>query len=235
MPASPHEKSNPESWNEFEWERALRESDDYARRYFQLLDRFSELPGANQLIAAYIGRGMENGDCALDCDQCEQRWSCEMSLANEWNTASDLDWNDDEDEDGPDSVDDHDGGERQPGGAYFYESDSRFKLVRQVVLGWCNVYAAILPRESRRTGLKILFHLGRALGNLSYSIGDGMFDHPGAAVAFAKRSLDHLNRALGMLQSLVEEKPRLAPLLGAMKQHILKARGAVFDHLQECR
>lgn len=235
------DRQNPDFWDEFEWEQALRDSDDYARRYFQLLERFSDLPAANELITAYLGRGAGDDDCSFDCDQCEERWSCDLSLANEWNTAADNEW--DEEEDGEDDDDEEGGtdfergdeGPVEPGDTYFYESDNRFKLLRQVALGWCNVYAAILPPESRRIGIKALFHLGRALGNLSYSIGDGLYEHPAASVAFAKRALGHLNAALGAMHQLTSEKARLAPLLGAMRQHVFKSRSAVFDHLQECR
>ncbi len=241
------DKSNPDAWDEFDWERSLRESDDYARRYFQLLERFNDLPGVNELISAYLGYdGGEEGDCDFDCDQCEDRWSCEWSMADEWDLSFDRDEEEEEAEADFLRADEFDkdlDGDLEEGGdnlfelgdSFFYERDDRFKDLRRVALGWCNVYAAVLPRQSRAAGLKILFHLGRGLGNLSYSIGEDGYEYSAASAAYAKRSLGHLNRALGLLRQMAKEHPRLAPLMGAMSRHILEARGGVFDHLRKCR
>lgn len=235
-------RQNSESWSEFDWERILRESDNYARRYFQLLERFGDLPAAGELINSYLEPHLEGEGCDFDCNQCGDRWNCDISMANEWKTDADLDFEDEESlweesewevEESKDNSGSYSSSE--PGDPFFYESDLRFKTLRQVVLGWCNVYAAILPPASRTAGLRILFHLGRALGNLSYSIGDGLYDRPAASTAFAKRSLAHLNTALGMLNRLFEDKSSLAPLLGAIKKHIMEGRTMVFDHLRECR
>lgn len=219
-----------EDWDEYGWERALRESDDYASRYMLLLKRFCDLPEANELIAERMGPDFRDKlpACELDCEDCDQRWQCEFGAPLDWTPPGMDDFGDaDDDVDSDEPL--------KPGDALFYEADPTFNVLRQTALGWCNIHSVILPPESRRRGLRILYFIGRALANLSYSIGNGLYEQPAGSVAFAKRSASQVNAALGELQELIREKTRLARLLGAMQNHLLKARGAVVDHLQRCR
>jgi hypothetical protein len=222
-----------DDWDEFDWERSLRDSDRYAARYFELLTRFCDLPGADELIADRMGPDFEENlpDCSYDCDTCEDRWDCEFAQPQEWltqkpgGTGADEEEEDDGDDDRP----------IERGDDLFYETHPAFHVLRQTALGWCNIYAAVLPPEARKPGLRILFEIGRALANLSYSIGNGLYEQPSASIAFAKRSLAHLNAALGEIARLTQDRQRLAKLLRAIRGHLLKARQAVVDHLQECR
>src|SRR5690606_7984568 len=47
---------NSDTWNEYTWEEALKYSDHLAGRYFHMLDRFADLPDAEELIAIKLGR-----------------------------------------------------------------------------------------------------------------------------------------------------------------------------------
>ena len=214
-------------WDEFDWERALRESDDFAVRYFQLLRRFYDLPGANELIAHHMGADFEESlpDCTFECEECGGRWQCEF--------ASPLDWNPESREmPAEEDVPDPDPESEEP---LFFESDPVFVMLRQAAVGWCNIYAAILPPDSRIKGLKILYHVGRSMANLAYSIDDGLSDQPAASIAFTKRSLAQLNHALGYLNQLIREKPRLKKILTTIREHLINANEALLDNLQRYR
>jgi hypothetical protein len=121
------------------------------------------------------------------------------------------------------------------GDVFFYESDPVFVALRQAAIGWCNIYAAILPPDVRPRGLRILFHIGRSLANLAYSIDDGMYEQPAASIAFAKRSLGQLNAAIGMLNELIDDKPRLRKLLETIRSHLIRSSESLVDHLHRCR
>lgn len=227
---------DPADWNEFDWERALRESDDYAARYFGLLRRFCDLPGSDALIADRLEHDFSEHfpDCDLNCESCSHRWECEFAAVQDWDPSGvgDLDEMDDSD---ANETDQEAQGPPQPGDPMFYESQSAFVLLRQSAIGWCNVYAAVLPQESRHAGMRALFHFGRALAYLADSIGDGLFDQPAGCVAFAKRCLDQLNSTLGIIEQMRQEKPRLRNILKVVHTHLLKVREAVWDHLTSCR
>ncbi len=235
---------DPGDWDEFQWEQALRESDEYAQRYFEQLKRFYDLPGAAELIARNMGPDFAENvpDCDLNCEDCEDRWDCAFCEWPEW-----MDEDDPDDSDGPgnwnngtgdadtDLAEDRQGAQPQPGDALFYESNPVFVQLRDVAMGWSNIYAAILPDESRIVGLKVLFHVGRALANLAYCIGDGLRERPAASIAFAKRCLGRLNSAIGLVTQLRQEVPRLNTLLKTVNKQMLDVRHGVLGILNELR
>lgn len=216
------------NWTEFDWEKYLRENDQYASRFYALLKRFYDLPGANELIAHKMSREFKHQmlDCDFDCERCDKRTDCEFSTERQdWSGFGAYDAEDDDDP----------GHAAGPGDAIFYETDRNFVMLRQTAIGWCNIYAAILPQDARPAGLRILFHIGRALANLAYSIGDGSGAQPPASVALAKRSLDQLNTAIGQISQLAHDKPRLKKILDTMTGHLLRCRDGVIAHLQSSR
>jgi len=222
-----------DDWDEFDWERALRDGDDFAHRYFRLLRRFCDLPGSNELIARHLGPEFdaELHDCDFDCDTCANRWECDFGAAADWQ-AGDA-------EDAADASAAEAGEDGEPAGdgdeSLFYESDPTFILLRQAAIGWCNIYAAILPAEARPLGLRALFHIGRAVANFVYSLEEGTYDQSASGIAFAKRSLAHVNLAVGLLNQLMQEKPRLKKILVTIRGHLMRANQALIDHLQRCR
>jgi hypothetical protein len=213
-----------ENWTEFDWEEALRESDTMAERYFRLLKRFSDLPSGDELIAKHMGPefdpAMLDMDSGMDDDLAD--WPDEDS-SGQW-----CDGGDDPDPAGSE-------GPSEQEQTLYYETDPVFIALRQNAVGWCNVYAAILPREARERGLKVLYHLGRSLANLAYSIDDGAYEQPAASIAFAKRSLASLNLALRELELLIHEHRRLHQLLKTMRKHLIECVDRVVDHLNRCR
>lgn len=223
-------------WTEYDWEKYLRESDRYAAHFFALLKRFCDLPGARELIARRMRREFKGNvlDCNFDCDSCEHRWDCEFSSLD---ATDEVPPEDEEAEGEGEEPHAHQDSSTPPapGDALYYETDPTFVLLRQTAIGWCNVYAAILPAEARPLGLRVLFYIGRALANTAYSIGDGLYEQPAASIALAKRALSQLNSAVGQLRQLMQEKPRLQKILQAMNGHMLQCQEALGDHLAQCR
>lgn len=225
-----------EDWSEFDWEKALRESDEFAARYFRLLKRFCDFPGANELIATHMGPEFREDmpECDFDCQECPQRWDCELAAAIDWAAGED----DMPAEEGPAGLPGDEGEEdegEEDGDPAMYEADPAFVVLRQAAIGWCNIYAAILSPDARPLGLKVLYHIGRSLANLAYSINDGMFEQSDASIAFAKRSLAHLNKAIGLLNELINEKSRSKKILSTIRSHLIRANDALIDHLHRCR
>lgn len=228
--------SSSEEWNEFEWEQALRESDQYAFRYVRLLQRFNDLPGANDLIAEHMSR--ESNDvlptCDFDCDNCEKRWTCEFAMPHDWMMGEIPDFSDPDDDvrenpfGGSDEEIDAEGG-------LAYEKDGTFALLRRTTLGWSNVYAAVLTPDQRPVALRALYHLGRALGSLAYTLEEADDERAATGVAFLKRALQHLNAALGHLAELGQETGRQKRLIGTIRGYLLTVREGLLNHLQKYR
>lgn len=220
----------PRDWNEFEWEQALRESDRYAYRYMRLLRRFSDLPGGSELIADRM-QDTETAlpTCDFDCDECPRRWDCEFAMPRDWSLGEIPDFLDNRRED--DDLEDEDFG-------IAYEKDATFALLRQTTFGWCNVFAAVLPAEHRSVALTALYHLGRALGNLAYTLEEEEMEEDrldNSGIAFLKRSLHHINEALGIIARVSNDVPRNKRLMNTLRDHLLQVREGVLKHVQRCR
>ena len=181
---------NSGSWEENEWEEALKFSDDLASSYFRMLERFSDLPYAEELIATKLG------------DQNLIQYE-DFFLENEWDFES---REDDFDEELIDSIDFS--GKPEPGDSLFFESSPVYQKARQISLGWCNVIASVLRPDDRFWGIKVLFHMGRLLSYLSLSIADGTFEHINGNISFAKRALSQINSIIGELDKLEKESSR---------------------------
>ena len=227
------------NWSEYDWEQYLRESDRYAAHFFGLLKRFCDLPAAREMINQKLEREFKGKllDCNFNCENCESRWNCEFSTLppDEAGEPPDGEMEDLVDDFGPEDAPEPRKLPLEPGDPLFYEAHPAFVMLRQTALGWCNVYAAILPADARPLGLKALFHIGRALANLAYSIADGLYAQPAASLSMAKRSLDQLNTAMGEVQRLRQEKPRLSGVLSAIEVHLMRSQESIEDHLQACR
>jgi hypothetical protein len=217
-----------DDWTEFDWEQALREGDQFAERYFKLLRRFSDLPGANELIARHMGPEFDEDMLALELED----EAAELELDGEPPAGP---WDSGSYEDDPEEEGEGEGGEYAEPSPLAYESHPLFMQLRQIALGWCNVYATMLPLERRRAGLKALFHIGRALANLAYSIDEGLYEHPAASIAFGKRSLKNVDMSLGYVDQLVKECPRIRHILNAIREQMLKSADDLSDHIEKCR
>lgn len=225
---------DPDHWNEFDWELHLRDGDRYADRYFRLMQRFSDLPGSKELIAKHLGSEFaeETPDCDFDCEKCSQRWQCDYALPLDW-SLTDEDFLQEHAENH--SKESFPASESEPGDALFYEQQPAFVTLRQTAMGWCNIYATVLSAKTRLAGLRVLYHSGRSLAYLAYSIGDGLYEQPAASVSFAKRSLWQLNQAAGGLNILMEQSPRLKNLLQNVRTQMLASREQILRHLASLR
>lgn len=225
----------PEAWDEFQWELALRDGDEYAARYFRLLQRFCDLPDSEELITEQLEKEIRQKfpDCDFHCETCPHRWECQYANVQDWDAGGfdEEDIENDADGDG----EEEDRRRIEPGDPLYYETTPVFITLRQTAMGWCNVYAAVLPQEARSVGLKILCHIGRALAYVSYSVGDGLYEQPGASIAFGKRALGQINAAIGRLLEMTRERPRLEPLTAAVRRQLFASREAVIELLDACR
>lgn len=227
--SSDEKHNNHES--EFEWERLMRRNDKLAARYFTLLERFSELPAGDEMIAERMNLKADPDfiDCDFDCKNCTDRWNCDFAEVSAWMVDEDFP---DDDLTGEDS-NEEDG--LFTDNTIFYESNSTFQALRHCAFGWSNIYAAILPPEKRREGLNIVFCLGRALAYLSFAVGEGAYEEKGASIALLKRTIWLINKVVGDMDELKTQYSQLGDIIQAMEEQLLKVRNEIFDLLIKFR
>ena len=217
--------SQSDSWDEFQWEEALKFTDQRMAQYFGLLERFGDLPNAEQFIAERLGdrNAFLVGDDEAPTDEFPP---------------------DDAEDAGPDQEAGEGPNSEQepaqeepvgPGDPFFYETHDAFRSGRTIALGWCNVIASVLNQEDRTWGLQVLFHLSRVLHYLAVSIGDGLYERVTCSTAFAKRTLHVLNLVLGELDRKGTESPQYQNMFKFLQKHLFNTRDRVVDLLFELR
>jgi hypothetical protein len=203
-----------ESWDEFRWEKMLRESDDFAKQYFRLMKRFGSLPEGDGLIDQHLGgiklpTQPESSEFFVDGGDFEEH--DEMPESDE--EGEDFDASE------PSVCERHQG----------------YLSLRQCALGWCNIFASFLSAEHRHIGTTILLHLGRACGYFSGALGDGNYDQPSWHIASAKRALDQVNSALGLIDQLSSQRPTYPKVTDPMKATLREVEDAILDFIGKMR
>jgi hypothetical protein len=212
---------NSDSWDEFEWEQALKYSDHVAARYFRMLGRFGDLPEGEDFIVAKLGDqnffDFEDADFFVDGAWDEDDMLGEAEEGDEPENA-----------DEPDDL-------LAPGDSLFFETSPVYQRARQISLGWCNIVASVLGDEDRYWGVEMLFHFGRILSFLAISVGDGTFDCVPRSVAFTKRALYQVNVLLGEIDSKGQECPKYAAMFDLIRDHLMETHDMLVTYLCELR
>lgn len=230
------------SKDEFEWERSFRQSDDFARKYFQLLRRYGDLPDGEDLITKKLTKifGEEFVDATYGYDD----YFSDTDLSPLDNPELDLDdLEDDVDGQlgaGSGAVPGDDDFDKELTGRPGMESIDRHchELVvtlTQTAMGWCNLYSCLLTKEHRGDGLRVMFFVSRALANISISLEEMIRWEVSAAVARAKRCLDNVNQAIGLINDMKESNPAIREVMTTIQTQLIKCADDLGEYIRECR
>ena len=117
----------------------------------------------------------------------------------------------------------------------YFETDKSYVLLRQVSIGWCNIFATLLNMEHRPYGVRIIFHLGRALAYYQGALADGIYTKPESFIAATKRALDNVNKAIGEIDDLGRKRDVYNNVTKSMKGHLRQVHDRMVDHLNKLR
>ena len=206
---------NSYRWDEQEWERALKYSDHLAYRYFRMLDRFGDLPHAEDVIAAKLGEHN-----FLQFDEYDEYVYEDGDELDDLEKALDFERSEEFD---------------FPNDSFYYESCPVYQGARQITLGWCNVVASVLHPNDRFWGVRILFYFGRILSYLSLGIGDGTYEHLNGNIIFAKRALHLINVILGELELQTTTWDRYHSVFNIIRKRLLDTQELLVNYLLDCK
>lgn len=228
--------------NEFEWEQNFRQSDDFARKYFQLLRRYGDLPDGEDLITNKLVKifGEEFVDAMYNYDD----YFSDMDLSPLDNP--DLDLSDVEDgidgqpgDDAPETPVDDDFDKDLAGRPGMENIDRHchelIVTLTQTAMGWCNLYSCLLTKEHRGNGLRVMFFVSRALANISVSLEEMIRWEVSAALARAKRCLDNVNQAIGLIHDMKENNPTIQEVMSTIQTQLIKCADDLGEYIRECR
>jgi len=199
-------------WNEFQWEKFLKEQDVKTNRYFQLLEKYMDHPDRDILIAREMGWQDFGGDGDIITGGPE--------VEGEWGMEED----EDEDEE-EDCVDDFD---------RFIESPvyrDTLNLHR-----WINRWLGAL--EGRRDDSEaIRFATTTAVcgAKLAAALSGGESAELGMTIAYLKRALKASNDALDSAQKLEESGQFQRRQASHARRMVFRIRNFIVDEMAVCR
>ncbi|MCH2175321.1 MAG: hypothetical protein MK193_06295 [Lentisphaeria bacterium] len=210
---------NAEEWDEFEWEKTFKYSEHLSASYFELLNKFGDLPGADDYITQKLGDrfppAMEDSEVFQNIEVGGDAFSLEDGDV----------WEDGDDE----------GLGVYPGHPLFYESTPVFIRARQLALGWSNVLASVIQPHDKMWGLEIQLYLGRIMTYSSLCIGDGTYQRPNSSIAFCKRILYQINMVIGKIDEKKGESANYNSMFKKILQLLLETHDLTVGLLQELR
>lgn len=228
-----------EPLDEFEWEERLKESDRITAAYMEALDKYQDLPNQDKLVAAAMGWSQAPGsDPDLD-----------LGLDDEWSHCND-DEDDDDDEDERNRFDAGggefeadmwiDADEREDENHPLYERAHEFsiRLHREA-----QELGILEPEDDTRDeGLSPVQTLVFASMDLSAKLAGALNGisaqsdpEPGLIVAWLKRGLPIVGRALSAAESALTQGDAPGDWIESSRQEIFALRAAMLDLIQEFR
>ena len=200
---------NSGSWDEYEWESALKKGDEFAHSYFKLLERYADFPDHYHLIEHKLKD---------DFGDYEKFYDSDFIFPSELNGNGNFDEMSDEDlESEFDKID----------------NNPIYLNLKRTALGWCNIQSSLLAAQDKEIGLKILYYMGRSLATTVCTLNE---DSPDAGnTAFLKRTLSYINVATGLLNQLRDSRPQIAIVLKEVVTQLSKIHDLTVDYLVDLR
>jgi hypothetical protein len=226
--AARHEPPEDKEWDEFDYEKFLRESDAITDKYMELLDKYGDSDGAEELISKEMGwdRPLDDGPD----DEDDEDWLDVDELNRACEDAEDEAMAPDPHTEGVDWIRTKDGDIRHPLQHRCFQAAMRIWHARDE-LGLERSEDDDLVQfitEFQITGAK----LAGALNGLAYGR-----DHTEGAftVACLKRALGHLHKAQAGLESVAPKKLFPENLIAESRRELFAIREEILRLMDEFR
>ena len=220
-------QKNPEAeWDEHDYEKFLKESDARTEKYGELLDKFGDSDEAEDKIAKEMG---------WDRELTEEEVAEEEKRIEEMNRACDEALQEpppepDPHREGIDWIRTEDGDLRHPLQHRCFESAMKF---------WNQAEELGLEKMTDKNLDQFIFEfqttsvkLGGALGGIAD--GHGYRDNS-FTVAYLKRALDHLHKALAGLETVAPKKLLPDEMISSARQELFEIREGILKLMNEFR
>lgn len=239
LDAARHEPPEDKEWDEFDYEKFMRESDARTDKYSELLDKYLDHPDRDRIIAREMGwTALEE---ALEEDEQSKRSEERPSSGKSPNEADEEPFSDGEADDlealepnpateGVDWVRDEDGDIKHPLASRAFESSMALwhKCKELGAEKMADEDVSALLAEYQITSAK----LAGALNGLAYDrdLRDGAF-----IVAALKRALGHLHKSQAILEKVAPRNLLPAEMIGATRAELFAIREEILRLMEEFR
>src|SRR2546421_2525411 len=197
-------------WDEYEWERFLRQQDGKTEKYMQLLETYLDDPERDEIIAREMGWTQ-----LLD----DKDWSVEVDALMDEDAA----------EDDEAVIENADRSEE------VFEDHDLYRAAFALTIWIDQLFDQNASLQSEPAAVKLATHAALASAKLAAALSDDDVDELGMTIAYLKRALKAITVSLDSAAKLLSEKLIAARQYSVLQQRLFQVRDGIITLMGEYR
>jgi len=195
-------------WDEFEWERFLKEQDEKTEKYMELMEKYIDDPRRDEIIAREMGWPELVEPC--EGDDVE---AVEITEAEEWESENNSSSLGEEELASPDSFEDH----------------ALYKAAFALTIWIDQLFDDHPPLQNDPVAIKLATHSAMASAKLAAALSDDDADEIGMTIAYLKRALKVITISMESAAQLFTEKKISVAQHSALEQRLFQVRDGIIS------
>ena len=198
-------------WDEYDWERFLKQQDQRTEKYMELLERYIDDPQRDEIIAREMGWTQVLGD---------GDWSAEVDA------LLDEDWRLQNDETSS-------GIDQKP--TESFEDNILYRAAFGLTVWIDKLFDQNAALQNEPAAIKLATHAALASAKLAAALSDDDVDELGMTIAYLKRALKAITVSLDSAAKLLSEKLIAARQYAVLEQRLFQVRDGIITLMGEYR
>jgi len=207
---SDFEREREGIWDEYDWERFLKQQDQRTEKYMELLERYIDDPQRDEIIAREMGwtQILGNGD-----------WSAEVDalLDEDWRLQSE----------------DASPADQKPGESF--EDNILYRAAFALTVWIDKLFDQNAALQNEPAAIKLATHAALASAKLAAALSDDDVEELGMTIAYLKRALKAITVSLDSAAKLLSEKLIAARQYSILQQRLFQVRDGIITLMGEYR
>jgi len=205
-----YEGESERMWDEYDWERFLREQDQKTEKYMQLLEKYLDDPQRDEIIAREMGWTQ-----LLDAKD----WSAEVDALLDEDPEEDDDL---EPEQGAKSVE-------------TFEEHSLYRAAFALTIWIDQLFDQKPLLQNEPAAIKLATHSALASAKLAAALSGDDVDEIGMTIAYLKRALKAITISMDAAEQLLSEKLITRAQHSVLQQRLFQVRDGIVTLMGEYR
>src|SRR2546423_2832075 len=197
-------------WDEYDWERFLRQQDQRTEKYMELLEKYIDDPQRDEIIAREMGWTKTAGadDWSAEVDALlEEDWRCQ-------------------EEDPSGEVDNS---------AQSFEDHVLYRAAFALTVWIDKIFDQNAALQNEPAAIKLATHAALASAKLAAALSDDDVDELGMTIAYLKRALKAITVSLDSAAKLLSKKLIAARQYSILQQRLFQVRDGIITLMGEYR
>jgi hypothetical protein len=200
-------------WDEYDWERFLKQQDQKTEKYMELLEKYLDDPQRDEIIAREMG------------------WS-QVTDGKDWSEEVDAlmkeDWRSNDEDESPDE-------EPKNWATSTFEDHNLYRSAFALTVWIDKLFDQDASLQNEPAAVKLATHAALASAKLAAALSDDDVDEIGMTIAYLKRALKAITVSMDAAAKLLSDKLILAAQYSTLQQRLFQVRDGIILLMGEYR